>query len=387
MRFEEIYDRHQKRELSCDDAADVLGMSARTFLRKRRVFEREDFDGTFDKRLGKPSHRRASDVEVEALTKLYRDRHKGFTAKHFYQFAKQSPTFSRSYNWCRLTLQKEGLLPKSTRGGKHRLRRERKPMAGMMLHQDGSTHRWIEELDYNVDLIVTMDDATSEITSAFFVEQEGTMSSFQGILETIQNHGLFCTFYTDRGSHYAYTSEEGGKVDASKPTQVGRALKQLGIKHIHAYSPEARGRSERMFGTLQSRLPKELSMMGITTLDEANRYLRETYLQRHNVEFSIKAKDPTSAYVKWGNQMSLSEILCVKEDRVVQKDNTVRYHNLILQIPPSEHRHHYVKADVEVRQYLDGNLSVFYGHQCIGRYDQAGNALSNRAREGISACA
>ena len=318
MRFEEIYDCYQKRELSCDDTADVLGISVRTFLCKRRLFEKDNFDGSFDRRIGKPSHRRAGDSEVESLTKLYKDRHKGFTAKHFYQFAKQSPTFSRSYNWCRLTLQKEGLLPKSSRGGKHRLRRERKPMAGMMLHQDGSTHRWIEALDYNVDLIVTMDDGTSEITSAFFVEQEGTMSSFQGITETIQSHGLFCTFYTDRGSHYAYTSEEGGKVDAFK--------------------------------------------------------------------FSIKAEDPTSAYVRWGNQMSLSKILCVKEDRVVQKDNTVRYHNLILQIPPSEHRHHYVKAAVEVREYLDGNLSVFYGHQCIGHYDQIGNALSNRTVEEMRLC-
>jgi len=381
MRFEDVYDRLHKKELNCEEAADILGMSARTFLRKRRVFERDDFDGSFDKRLGRPSHRRASDVEVEALTKLYNGRYTGFSAKHFYQFARQSPLINRSYNWCRLTLQKEGLLSKGTRGGKHRLRRERKPMAGMMIHQDGSTHRWIESLDYNVDLIVTMDDATSVITSAFFIEQEGTISSFLGIKETIEAHGLFCTFYTDRGSHYAYTPEEGGKVDSSKPTQVGRALKQLGIKHIHAYSPEARGRSERMFGTLQGRLPKELTMMGIKTIAEANSYLKDVFLPRHNKEFSVKAKDPKSAYVGWANQTCLEEILCIKEDRVVQKDNTVRYHSLVLQIPSSEHRHHYVKADVEVRQYLNGTLGIFYGHQCIGCYDQAGNIRVSKDKE------
>jgi hypothetical protein len=248
-------------------------------------------------------------------------------------------------------------------------------MEGMMIHQDGSTHRWIEALGYDIDLIITMDDASSKITSGFFVEQEGTLSSLEGIRETIIVYGLFCVFYTDRGSHYAYTPEEGGKVDLYRPTQVGRALKQLGIKHIHAYSPEARGRSERMFGTLQGRLRKELAMMNITTIEEANRYLREVFIPRHNAEFSVKAKHPQSAFMPWVNPSSLDEVLCIKEERVVQKDNTVRYNAMILQIPASDTRHHYVKAHVEIRQYLDGTIGVFYGHMCIGRYDQLGNAL------------
>jgi hypothetical protein len=378
MRFSEIYDRYSQKELDTQAAADILGISVRTFLRKRNRYEEEDFDGRFDLRLTRRSPNRAEDREVEILTKLYDEKYRGFSVKHFYGFAKLHPSMTRSYNWCRKTLQQAGFVEKSSRGGPHRQRRERKPMAGMMIHQDGSTHHWIPGLDHNVDLIITMDDATSEILSAFFVEEEGTMSSLRGIKETIEKKGVFCTFYTDRGSHYAYTPEAGGKIDKHCLTQVGRALRQFNIRHIHAYTPQARGRSERMFRTLQDRLPKELVLQGTTTMEEANRYLQEEYLPRHNREFSVLPKDSQSAYVAWLHRESLDEVLCVKEDRVVQKDNTVRYETLVLQIPPQPNRHHYVKAEIEVRKYLDHTLGIFYGHQCLGRYDQAGNLLSSQ---------
>jgi hypothetical protein len=230
-------------------------------------------------------------------------------------------------------------------------------------------------------LVVTLDDANSEITSAFFIDQEGTISSLRGISETIKRYGLFCSLYTDRGSHYAYTPEAGGKVEKGHKTQVGRALDHLGIRHIHAYSPEARGRSERMFQTLQGRLPKELALHGITTLQEANRYLKETYLPRHNEIFKVKAERPETAYTPWLHHHSLDEILCLHKDRMVQKDNTVRYGGLILQIPQQEHRHHYVKCTVCVRDYLDGTLGIFYGHHCLARYDQKGNLLTLKEKQ------
>jgi len=380
MRFKDIYERYSHKELDTQEAADILGISVRTFLRKRDRYDEDDFDNRFDRRLGHRATNRADEEEVELLTRLYSEKYRGFSVKHFYGFAKLHPSMTRSYNWCRQTLQQADLIEKSSRGGPHRQRRERKPMAGMMAHQDGSTHLWIPDLDHNVDLIVTLDDATSEITSGFFVEQEGTMSSFQGIKETIKKKGVFCTFYTDRGAHYAYTPEAGGKVDKNHLTQVGQALKQLNIRHIHAYSPQARGRSERMFGTLQGRLPKELMLHGISTIEQANRYLQEEYWPRHNLEFSVKPKDSTSAYIPWLHRGSLDEILCVKEDRVVHSDNTVRYEGLILQIPPQTNRHHYVKAEVEVRKYLDNTLGIFYGHQCLGRYDQMGNLLPQDQR-------
>jgi hypothetical protein len=375
MRFEDIYTRYSSKELDTQACADILNISVRTFLRKRNKYEAEDFNGSFDFRLGKRSNNKAVDKEVQYITNLYGERHKGFSIKHFYSLVKTDPQINRSYNWCRITLQKAGLVSKSSRGGPHRQRRERKPMEGMMIHQDGSTHAWIPALDYNMDMIVTMDDATSEITSGFLLEQEGTYSSFQGIKETIMKKGVFCTFYTDRGSHYAHTPEAGGKVDKNNPTQVGRALRELKIRHINAYSPQARGRSERMFGTLQNRLPKEFALHGIKSIDEANKYLQEVYWPRHNQEFSVRPKDSQSAYIPWLHKESLNEMLCVKDDRVVQNDNTVRYEGLILQIPPQQHRNHYVRADVEVRRYLDKTLGVFYGHFCLGRYDQAGNLI------------
>jgi transposase len=383
MRFIEVYDRHKDKGLSCEDASDILGVSVRTFLRYRRRFDEEGPELSFDRRLGKRSVKRIGDEEVEVLTKLYADRHRGFSVKHFYDYIKwQHPSLKvHSYNWCRLTLQKAGLIEKVGRGGLHRQRRERRSMTGMMLHQDASTHRWISALDYNVDLVITMDDADSKITSGLFVLQEGTQSSLQGIKETIETEGLFCTFYTDRGSHYAYTPQAGEKVDKSRLTQVGRALKQLGVKHIHAYSPQARGRSERMFATLQARLPKELDLAGVQTLEQANRYLKEVYLPRHNQLFSLKPKETKTAYTPWLHHQSLEEILCLQEERIVQKDNTVRYNTLILQIPPQETRHHYVKAPVEVREYGDGRLSVFYGHLCLGRYDQRGHLLAPQQQQ------
>lgn len=223
-------------------------------------------------------------------------------------------------------------------------------------------------------MIVTLDDATSVITSAFFVHQEGTHSSLASIKETIERYGLFCSLYTDRGSHYWWTPEAGGKVSKHQLTQVGRALKQLGIQHIAAYSAQARGRSERMFGTLQDRLPKELALAGITTIEEANRYLKEVYLPRHNQQFSVPAKESQAAYTSWVG-VSLDEILCVQEDRCVQNDNTVRYNTLTLQIAKDDLRHHYVKTTVQVREYLDGRLGVFYGHRCLGRYSSTGAPL------------
>lgn len=374
MRFENILDRYKKRELTTLEAADLLGISQSTFLRKRIRYEEEGFDGRFDRRIGRRSGRRAEEAEVRRITKLYEEHYQGFSVKHFHEFAKRKHSLMYGYTWCKNTLTRAGLVKAEKRGGPHRQRRPRKPMAGMMIHQDGSTHLWIPALGYNVDLIVTMDDATSCITSAFFTLQEGTLSSLRGIKETIEKRGLFCTFYTDRGSHYFYTDEAGGKVVSGHYTQVGRALKQLGIKHIAAYSPEARGRSERMFGTLQGRLPKEIELCGITTMEDANRYLQTEYLPRHNAQFTVPPEDITPAFTPWIG-INLDEICCIQEERIVNKDNTVNYQNIKLQIPPHPMRHHFIGTKVEVKDYLDGNLALFYGPQCLGRYDRTGELL------------
>jgi hypothetical protein len=244
----------------------------------------------------------------------------------------------------------------------------------MMLHQDGSTHEWVPGCQW--DLIVTLDDATTEIYSAFFVEEEGTLSSFRGLHEVIGTKGLFSSLYADRGSHYWYTEEAGGKVDKFRLTQVHRALQQLGVTLIPAYSPEARGRSERAFRTLQDRLPNELALAGITEMAAANRYLTEQFLPQHNERFMVRATEPGTAFIPWVGT-HLADVLCVQEERVVAKDNTVRYQGTTLQIPQDPHRFHYVKVTVRVHAYPDGTVAVFHGPRCLARYDADGRLIES----------
>lgn len=377
MKFEEVYGRTVRRELSQAEAAEILGMSERTFRRWRDRFEAEGAEGLYDRRLGRVSARRAPVDEVTRVLELFDTRYWDFTAKHFHEKLVAAHDVERSYNWVRLTLQAHGRLRPAPRRGAHRRKRPRRALPGMMLHQDGSRHEWVPGRWW--DLIVTMDDATSEVYSAFFVDEEGTMSSFRALSEVIQERGLFCSLYADRASHYWHTPEAGGTVDKDKPTQVGRALQQLDIELIPAYSPEARGRSERMFGTLQKRLPQELRLAGITGMAEANRFLKEVYLPQHNARFATPAEADGSAFVPFAG--ALDDILCVHADRVVGNDNTVRYRGLSLQIPPDRHRHHYVKARVRVHEYPDGTLAIFHGPRCMARYRAAGEPIDNQTRQ------
>jgi hypothetical protein len=249
------------------------------------------------------------------------------------------------------------------------MRRERAPISGMMLHQDGSNHEWVPGKKW--DLIVTMDDATSEHYSMFFVAEEGTVSSFQGIREVIVHHGLFSSLYTDRGSHYWFTPETGGKVSKTQPTQFGRAMKQLGIEMIPAYSPEARGRGERNFSTHQERLPRELALQGIITMDAANRYLSDVYLPTFNAEFMQPAAEEGTAFVKWIGA-NLDDILCEQYERTVTADNCVSFEGKTLQIPADRYRCHYVKVRVRVHRCVDGSLAIFHGPRKLADYDKQG---------------
>jgi hypothetical protein len=244
----------------------------------------------------------------------------------------------------------------------------------MMIHQDGSRHEWVPGRQW--DLIVTMDDATSEHYSMFFVEEEGTASSFRGVRDVITARGLFCSFYSDRGSHYWHTPEAGGKVDRDNPTQFGRALKQLGIDMIAAYSPEARGRSERAFGTHQGRLPQELALAGITDMAQANQYLSQVYLPAFNAEFAQPAMMAGSAFVPWIGG-SLDDILCEQFERIVGADNCVRFEGLILQIPADQYRCHYVKAKVRVNRYANGALALFHGPRGLAYFTPDGRPITD----------
>src|SRR5659263_556980 len=285
-------------------------------------------EGLSDKRLTQASFRRAPVDEVIAVANRYKRRYRGWNVRHFYS-KYQKDGGQRSYSWVKNTLQSSGLVPKVSKRGDHRQRRERSPLAGMMLHQDGSTHEWVPGKKW--DLIVTMDDATNEHYSMFFVDEEGTASSFYGVRDVIVQKGLFSSLYTDRGSHYWYTPKEGGKVSKTQLTQFGRAMKHLGIQMIAAYSPEARGRSERAFETHQDRLVKELAFHGITDMNAANSYLTKVYLPAFNAEFMQPPLEEGSAFVPWKGD-HLDDILCEQEERTVSADNCVNFEGMKLQI-------------------------------------------------------
>ena len=379
MRFEEAYTGWQERRLTQEAAAELLGVCARTFRRHINHFEDEGMDGLLDKRMHQVSAQCAPVDEVMALEALYRERYDSWTVAHFYERYAEEHKGGRSYSWVKRRLQASGLVKVGKAKGKHRLKRERKPLPGMMLHQDGSTHRWLGPDNEAVwDLIVTMDDATSEVYSALFVAEEGTWSSFQGIRETLQQQGLPSSFYSDRGSHYWITPKAGGRVNKHDLTQFGRAMQELGIHMIPSYSPEARGRSERMFRTLQERLPKEMTMAGISDMDAANRFLRKTFLPRFNARFKVAPIASGSAFVPLLTT-NLDDILCRKAERTVGKDNVVSYQGHSLQIPKTADRCHYARATVVVHGYAGGDMAVFHGPRLLAQYDNAGRLLGTKA--------
>jgi transposase len=370
QKFRDVLNRWEAGALSMMEAGELLGMSERQFRRYRDRFAEEGEDGLCDRRLGKPSSKRVPAAERDRMLALYREAYRGWNVKHFHEHLRRDYGFRWGYSWVKTQLHAAGLVERAARRGAHRRKRERKPCEGMMLHQDGSRAAWLAG-SAPLDLIVTMDDATSTIYSAFLVEEEGTASTFRALLEVFTAQGLPSSLYTDRGSHYFYTDKAGEEVDRNRLTQVGRALCRLGIEHIAAYSPEARGRSERMFGTLQDRLIKELAKAGITEIAAANAFIRDVYLPAHNARFARPAALPESAFVTTDAAV-LVETLCVHEERVVARDNTVSYGRLKLQLPESPLRHHFVKARVRVHEYPDGALAIFHGPRCLARYSAQG---------------
>jgi transposase len=377
MRFEGLLDRHERGELSQIEAAEMLGISERSFRRWRDRLREEGPEGLRDRRLGKPSSRRAAEAEIARMLGLWRERYADHTVKHFHEQLAKRHDYKLGYTVTKVHLHRAGLVAPAARRSAHRKKRPRRPLVGMLLHQDASRFAWLPGDARQRDLVVTLDDATSAIYSALLVEEEGTASSFLGLGQVIERHGLFCALYTDRGSHYFRTPEAGGPVDKGKLTQVGRALAQLGIEHIAAYSPEARGRSERAFRTLQDRLPKELRLAGIGGVEAANRWLAEVYIPEHNARFAVAPEQPGSAFVA-DRAGAWREILCIQDERRVGNDNTVKWRRLTLQLPPSRLRPHFVKATVRVHEYPDGTLAIFLGPHRLADYDASGMAIDHK---------
>lgn len=376
MKIQEVLLRAMARKITWFQAAEILGFTDRHVRRIRERYEAVGYDGLFDRRRGQPSPKRVPLATVEAVLGLYRERYFDLNVRHFHEKLKAEHHIALSYTWVKAALQGAGLVARTRKRGVHRKRRERRPLPGMLLHIDGSRHQWFQD-ERGYDLLVILDDATSEIYYAQLVEEESSLTVMAGLKEVIERKGVFCALYSDRASHFWLTPKTGGKVDSHRLTQVGRALRELGVQMIPAYSPQARGRSERNFGTWQGRLPQELRLRGCTTLEQANRFLREHYIAEFNRRFQVAARERGSAFVRRSSR-DLDLIFALQFIRTVNRDNTVNVQNLSLQIERVRWRATLAGCSVLVHQHLDGTFTVTYGPQRLGHYSANGMPLENR---------
>ncbi len=375
MKVEEVILRAVSKQITFWQAAWILRISPRHLRRVMQRYRRCGFDGLLDGRKGRPSAKRVPWAVAEQVLCLYREKYFDFSVRHFHEKLREEHGILYSYTCIKRLLQGAGLVVRAGQRGRHRRKRERRPMAGMLLHIDASRHRWFGDQRWH-DLLVVLDDATSEIYYAQLVEEESTPTVLAALQEVVEQKGLFCALYSDRGSHFWLTPKAGEMVDRQSLTQVGRAMRELGIEMIPAYSPQARGRSERNFRTWQSRLPQALRVRGIREETAANRFLRESYIAELNGKFSVPAAQLERAFVPAAGK-DLQRIFSVQQERVVNQDNTVRVANRTLQIEKTKWRGTLAKCRVLVCEHLDGTWSVFYGPHLVGRYTADGQARRN----------
>lgn len=374
MKIQEVITRAMSGQINWLQAAEIIGISPRSMRRWKREYEEFGYDGLFDRRRKRPSPKRVPMATAEKVLRLYREQYFDFNVKHFVEKLHSEHGVHLSYTWVKTALQTAGLVAKSRKRGKHHKRRPRRPLPGMMLHVDGSSHGWLPGAGYQ-DLIVVLDDATNRVYYAQLVEQESTVTVMRALKEVIEQEGVFCSLYSDRGSHFVHTPKAGESPDPRHRTQLGRALQQLGIELIPAYSPQARGRCERFFGTWQGRLPQELRLRGIETMEGANQFLRDHWMGWHNRELSVPAGQPGSAFVPYRGR-ELDQIFSLQHERVVGQDNTVTFGKLVLQIQPQKFRYTLARCRVLVCQHLDGTTTLHYGPHRLGRYNLQGDLLA-----------
>jgi transposase len=374
MTRKEVIVRAIAKELSWIQAAQICGVTERQMRRLKQRYEEHGYDGLVDGRGGRPRRKRIALGTIEQLCALKRERYPDFSMQHFWEKATEVHGIDISYTWARLTLQAAGLVEKSPARGRYRRKRERRALRGMMLHMDGSTHQWLAGLPMQ-DLIVTLDDADGQMLDARFVPQEGTASTFAALKHVVRTYGRFGELYTDRGSHFCHTAQAGQAPSTAHQGQVSRALKVLGIAQILARSPEARGRSERAFGTIQGRLPQELRLAGITSYAEANHYVATVFRRDFNRRFTVEPASPASAFVPLLG-VDLDLVLSIQHVRTVTNDSTVSLDGLTLQLPPTAPRPHYVRCEVTVHEFPEGTLGISYQGRLLARYTAQGELLS-----------
>jgi transposase len=382
MKLQEVILKAMAGKLTWLAAAEIIGVTDRTMRRWRERWKEHGYSGLWDYRKRRPSPKRVPVEQLEQVLQLYREKYFDFNVQHFHEKLREEHDIHFSYTWVKTALQEAGLVKRRKKPGSHRKRRARKPLPGMMLHIDASQHRWFagaQQPDY--ELLVIMDDATSEIYYAQLVTAESTVSVMTALREVIESRGLFCSLYSDRAGHFFYTPKAGGSVDPTRPTQVGRALQQLGIRMIPAYSPQARGRSERNFGTWQGRLPQELRLRGTNTLKAANQFLRETYVAEFNGRFAVAAAEKGTAFVKT-RRKDLDWIFSIQSERIVNQDNTVELDRRVLQIQRTRFRSTLARQTVTVYEHLDGRISIRYGPHLVAQYAASELPAQSQRRHG-----
>jgi len=379
MKVQEIMLRAMSGQILWIQAADILGISARQMHRWKRRYELRGYDGLFDRRRRTPSPRRVPLDKAEKILHLYREKYYDFNARHFCEKLATEHNIKISYNWVRLALQGAGLMETKPCGSTHRLRRPRKPVIGMMLHMDGSPHDWLGTGEM-LDMIAISDDANNEVYDMALVDEEDAASCMEMARNVVDKHGVFCSLYTDRGSHFFWTPKAGENVAKNHDTQFARALKEIGIQPIPAYSPQARGRSERLNETLQGRLPQELRLRGIKTKKAANQFIRKEYIKMYNRSFKRKAEQGGSAFLPIPASIDLNKVFSFKHERTVNKDNTVSFNNRILQINPSHLRISFAKCKVTIFEHLDKSVTIGFGPHSLGYYSPNGMPLTSKQR-------
>ena len=372
MKVQEVIMRAMAKKITWTQAGEILGLCDRQMRRWKERYMEFGYDGLFDHRLGKPSPKRVPVATVEEILRLYQEQYVDFNVRHFHEKLREQHHIRLSYTWVKRALQMAGLVKKNRIRGVHRRRRPRRPLPGMLLHLDGSSHAWFQD-HRRFDLLVILDDATSEIYYAQLVEEESTATVMTALREVIERKGAFCALYSDRASHFFHTPKAGQPVDRTRPTQVGRALGELGIQMIPAYSPQARGRGERNFGTWQGRLPQELRLHGIHSLAAANEFLRDSYIEEFNERFAVVATERGHAFLAVRGK-NLDLIFSLQHERTVNQDNTVHLGSRILQIEKTRWRATLAGCRVTIYEHLDGSCSIGYGPHIIGRYHPDGLA-------------
>ena len=371
------------------EAAELLGISKRQLQRLHKAYSEKGVAGLAHGNRGRAAHNVVNAAIAARVVELARDKYEGFNQQHLTEMLAENDGIELSRPTVRRILLRAGISsPRRRRAPKHRRRRDRYVREGMLLQLDASRHDWLEGRGPYLSLVGAIDDATGKVPSACFREQEDAYGYFVVMRETVTRFGIPMAAYADRHSIFYQGKEvqmrklslEEQLAARREPTQFGRLLNELGVQLIHALSPQAKGRIERLWGTFQDRLASELRLAGARNCEQANQVLRR-FLPRHNRRFVVSAQEPETAWVEWPKDRSQDELFCFKYRRAVLNDNTVRIGQHVIDIPPSTNRRNsYAHARVEVQERFNGTFAVFLDGRCIAKKLQAEPAGTYRTR-------